>query len=70
MQSKLSPEELEQAPSHTNYIPHNIVKNVNKPGKVRVDFGAGAKFQSTSLNKYLSKAPGLLNRLIRVLIRF
>ena len=66
MQSKLSPEELEQAPSHTNYT----LKNVNKPGKVRVDFGAGAKFQSTSLNKYLSKSPGLLNRLIRVLIRF
>ena len=33
-----------------NYIPHHGVKNVKKPGKVRVVFDAGAKSNSTSLN--------------------
>ena len=55
---------------HTNYIPHHGVKNANKPRKVRVVFDAGAKFQSTSLNKNLFKGPDLLNTLIGVLIRF
>ena len=63
-------EELKQTPPHTNYVPHHGVKNVNKPGKVRVVFDAGAKFQSTPLNKNLFKGPDLLNSLIRVLIRF
>ena len=44
--SKLSQEERKQTPSHTNYILHHGVKNVNKPGKVREFFDAGAKFQS------------------------
>ena len=68
--SKLSPEELKKTPSHTNYIPHHGVKNVNKSGKVRVVFDVGAKFQSTSLNENLFKGPYLLNSLIGVLIRF
>ena len=66
---KLLAEELKQTP-HTNYIPHHSVKNVNKPGKVRVVFDAGTKFQSTSLNENLFKGPDLLNSLIRILIRF
>ena len=37
---------------------------------MRVVFDAGAKFQSTPLNKNLFKRPDLLNSLIRVLIRF
>ena len=40
--SKLSLEELKQTLSHTNYIPHHGIKNVYKPGKVRVVFDAGA----------------------------
>ena len=66
---KLLAEELKQTPQ-TNYIPHHSVKNVNKPGKVRVVFDAGTKFQSTSLNENLFEGPDLLNSLIRVLIRF
>ena len=62
--SKLSLEELKQTPSYTNYILHHSVKSVNKPGKVRVVFDAGAKFQSTSLNENLSKGRDLLNSLI------
>ena len=54
--SKLSLEEL------------HLTQNVNKPGKVRVVFDAGAK--STSLNENLFKGPDLLLSLIGVLIRF
>ena len=57
--SKLSLEELEQTPPHTNYITHNGLKNVKKPGKVSVVFNVGAKFQSTSLNENLFKGPEL-----------
>ena len=58
-----------------NSISHKLYsssrrKNVNKPGKVRVVFDTGAKFQSTSLNENLFKGPDLLNSLIGVLIRF
>ena len=68
--SKLLLEELKQTASHTNYIPRQGVKNVNKPEKVRVVFDAGAKFQSTSLNENLFEGPDLLDSLIGVLIRF
>ena len=68
--SKLTLEELEQTLRHTNYIPRHRVKNVNKPGEVRVVFDPGAKFQSTYLNENLSKRTDLLSSLIRVLIRF
>ena len=57
--SKLSLEELKQTPPHTNYITHNGLKNVKKPGKVSAVFNVGAKFQSTSLNENLFKGPEL-----------
>ena len=44
--------------------------NINKPGKVRVMFDAGATYNSTSLKKILLKGPDLLNNLIWVLARF
>ena len=53
-----------------NYIPHHGVKNVNKPGKIRVVFDAGAKINSTSLNQNLLKEPGYLSNLISILIKF
>ena len=53
-----------------NYIPNHEVKNVNKPGKVRVVFDAGAKSNSTSLNQNLLKGPGYLSKLISILIKF
>ena len=68
--SKLSLEEFKQTPSHTNYIPHHNVKNLNKPRKVGVVFFAGAKFQSTSINENFFKGAYQWNSLIKVLIRF
>ena len=68
--SKLLLEELKQTPPHTNCIPHHVVKNVNKPRKMRVFFDARAKFQSTSLNENLFQGPDLLNSLIGVITRF
>ena len=53
-----------------NYIPHHAVTNINKPGKIRVVFDAGAKLQSTSLNENLLKNPDLLNNLVGILLRF
>ena len=53
-----------------NYLPHHGVVNINKPGKVRVVFDAGATHNSTSLNKSLLKGPELLNNLVKVLTRF
>ena len=53
-----------------NYLPHHGVVNINKPGKVRVVFDAGATYNSTSLNKSPMKGPDLLNNLVGVLTRF
>ena len=53
-----------------NYIPHHAVTNINKPGKIRIVFDAGAKCQNTSLNENLLKGPDLSNNLVRVLLRF
>ena len=53
-----------------NYIPHQAVTNVNKPGKIRVVFDAGARYKNTSLNENLQKGPDLLNNLVGVLLRF
>ena len=44
--------------------------NINKPGKVRVVFDAGATYNSTSSNKSLLKGPDLFNNLVGVLTRF
>ena len=53
-----------------NYNPHHAVTKINKPGKIRIVFHAGAKCQSTSLNENLLKGPDLLNNLVGVLLRF
>ena len=36
-----------------NYIPHQAVTNVTKPGKIRVVFDVGARYKNTSLNENL-----------------
>ena len=53
-----------------NYIPHQAVTNINKPGKIRIVFDAGAKCQGTSLSENFLKGPDLLNNLAGVLLRF
>ena len=53
--SKLSLEKLKQIPSQTSCIACPAVKGIYKPGKMRVVFDAGAKFQSTSLSENFCK---------------
>ena len=53
-----------------NFIPHHAMTNINKPGKIRIVFDAGATCQNTSLNENLLKGPDLLNNLVGVLLRF
>ena len=52
------------------YIPHHGVKNVNKPGKIRAVFDAGAKCNNNSLNQNLLKGLDYLSKLISILIKF
>ena len=49
-----------------NYLPHHGEVNINKPGKVRRVFDAGATYNLTSLNKSLLKGANLLSNLVRV----
>ena len=51
-----------------NCIPHQAVTNINKPGKIRVVFDAGASYENTSLNEKLYKKPDLLNNLAGTLL--
>ena len=47
-----------------NYLTHHGVVNINKLGKVRVVFDAGATYNSKSLNKSLLEGLDLLNNLV------
>ena len=49
-----------------NYLPHHGEVNINKPGKVRRVFDAGATYNLTSLNKSLLKGANLLSNLVGV----
>ena len=52
------------------YLPHHLVVNPNKPGKVRRVLNGAAKFHGASLNKSLLTGPDLLQNPIYVLLRF
>ena len=52
-----------------NYIPHQAVTNVSKPGKIRVVFDAGAKYKNKSLNENLQKGPDIEKMFHQVLVR-
>ena len=62
--------ELSISKQPTWYLPHHPVTNVNKPGKVRVDYDCAAKCNGMSLNDALMKGPHLMNSLTGVLSRF
>ena len=67
---KLSPQEAKHRSPVRNYVPHQGVTNINKPGKVRVFYDAAAPFAKTCLNEKLLKGPDYLNKLIGILLRF
>ena len=52
------------------YLPHHLVLNPNKPGKLRMVFDCAAKYHGTSLNDQVLQGPDLMNKLIGVLMRF
>ena len=52
------------------YLPHHLVLNPKKPGKLRVVFDCAACFDGESLNDKCQSGPDLLNRLFCVLVRF
>lgn len=54
----------------TWYLPLGIVKNPNKPDKVRLIWDAAAKADGVSLNDHLLKGPDLLTPLLAVLFQF
>ena len=47
---KVTSEKSERSSSIINYLPHQGVRNINKPGRVRVVFDASVKFENTCLN--------------------
>ena len=52
------------------YLPHHLVVNSNKPGKVRRVSNIALKFPGVSLSRSLLVGPELFHNLLRVLLRF
>ena len=67
---RLSPDEVLTSGPKKWYLPHFLVLNPNKPGKVRIVFDAAAEYENTSLNKNLLQGPDRTNSLVSVLMRF
>ena len=67
---RLSPDEVLASGPKKWYLPHFLVLNPNKPGKVRIVFDAAAEYENTSLNKNLLQGPDWTNSLVSVLMRF
>ena len=66
---QLTREESRNASVVINYIPHQGVMNIHKPGRVRVVFDASAKYQGTSLNENLLPGIDFLNNLVNVITK-
>ena len=67
---KMTKEETINTSDKTWYLPHHPVFHPQKPEKMRVVFGAAAKYKSKSLNKELFTGPDLLNSLVDALLPF
>lgn len=67
---KVTEDEAERDSGRTWYLPHFAVKNINKPGKIRLVFDAAAKNSTMSLNDFLLKGPDLYPLLVARIWRF
>lgn len=67
---KLTAEEVRAFGDDCWYLPMFVVKNINKPSKLRLVWDAAAEVNGISLNKLLLKGPDLLSSLAGILIRF
>ena len=52
------------------YLPNHVVVKPDKPGKFRICQDAAARVGNHYLNKYLFSGPDILNRLIKIILRF
>ncbi|XP_075170238.1 uncharacterized protein LOC142242552 [Haematobia irritans] len=67
---KLSKSAAEQQGGKIWYLPTFIVKNPQKPNKVRLVWDAAAKSGNVALNDFLLKGPDLLIPLMQILYKF
>ena len=67
---KITKKEVGTISNTSWHLPHHLVTNPNKPGKVRVVFDAAARFGGTSLSEQLVRRLTLTNDLTGVLVRF
>lgn len=67
---KLSSDELTEVGNKSWYLPTFIVRNPNKPQKIRLVWDAAAKTRNVSLNSMLLKGPDTLLSLPGILRRF
>lgn len=66
----LSTSEANNRDSRTWYLPHFGVRNVHKPGKLRIVFDAAAQVSGTSMNSMLLKGPDMNEPMTDILFRF
>ena len=67
---QLSKNEVKSTSLKTNYLPHHVVTNINKPNRLRIVFDAATTYSGTSLNQSLLEGPDFLSSLIDLLMRF
>ncbi|XP_065073508.1 uncharacterized protein LOC135697661 [Ochlerotatus camptorhynchus] len=68
---RITAAELESTePGRVWYLPLGVVRNPNKPGKVRLIWDAAARVNGVSFNDLMLKGPDMLTALPAVLLRF
>lgn len=67
---KLTSNELKVHHEKTWYLPIFVVKNPNKPDKIRLVWDAAAKSNGMALNDFMMTGPDLLKPLAEILLKF